>query len=344
LHVDSLLTCRSLIHIVTGLSTTTEQRTVAKITITIEAATLEEAQAAMQVKAGNFTVNCPDADIEGFVGFDPERSPLSGKDCQELYRGERRLEAPEYAPPKPTAPTVPETEPTAQTAGELGSTSPAPTPPTHAVSANRAGTAPPATGPATSTGVELDADGLPWDSRIHSSSRKKLAKTQQWKKARGVDSDLVERVEAELRQAMAIPGPKSETLDPASPAADPVIGPIPSAPVTGAAVPAPSPSVFAESDAATAFGTQPQPAATIAETTAAPAATAQPEVPTAPASAPTGNGPKTLAELNALVLGAGMQLADVLPAVQKVGLASYALLGTRPDLIPEVARELGLGG
>jgi hypothetical protein len=57
-----------------------------------------------------------------------------------------------------------------------------------------------------------------------------------------------------------------------------------------------------------------------------------------------GNGPKTLAELNALVLGAGMQLADVLPAVQKVGLASYALLGTRPDLIPEVARELGLGG
>jgi hypothetical protein len=39
-----------------------------------------------------------------------------------------------------------------------------------------------------------------------------------------------------------------------------------------------------------------------------------------------------------------MQLADVLPAVQKVGLASYALLGTRPDLIPEVARELGLGG
>ena len=59
--------------------------------------------------------------------------------------------------------------------------------------------------PAAPAIVELDSEGLPHDSRIHSRNKTKLAKTQQWKKARGVDPQLVLTVEAELRQAMAIP-------------------------------------------------------------------------------------------------------------------------------------------
>jgi hypothetical protein len=44
------------------------------------------------------------------------------------------------------------------------------------------------------------------------------------------------------------------------------------------------------------------------------------------------------------VLAAGLDLAAVMPVVQEAGLASYALLGVRPDLIPLIARKLGLGG
>lgn len=54
--------------------------------------------------------------------------------------------------------------------------------------------------------IELDADGLPWDSRIHSGKKSKLVKTSQWKKKRGVAADLVATVEAELRAAMSAGG------------------------------------------------------------------------------------------------------------------------------------------
>lgn len=316
-----------------------------KITITIEAASLEEAREMMRVKALG--------DI-GAVGFNPERSPLCHFDFSQVNHEMGTLDEIRHTEiPKPTAPTEqPATEPSAPTAPGAASVESATTTQTSAaVTAPISETAPPATAPATSmAGVELDSDGLPWDSRIHSSSRKKLAKTQQWKKARGVDADLVARVEAELRQAMAIPAPqrpesmaqsdharemaagtgapKPETPattvgEQVSPTASAVTTAEPAAaPATELTPPTPSRSAFAESDAAAAFA-PPPPA----------------QAPSAPASAP-----KTLAELNALVLGAGMQLADVLPAVQEAGLASYALLGTRPDLIPEVARKLGLGG
>lgn len=55
--------------------------------------------------------------------------------------------------------------------------------------------------------VELDADGLPWDARIHSEARSKVV-AGTWKYKRGVDPQLVETVEAELRAVMGTPAPK----------------------------------------------------------------------------------------------------------------------------------------
>lgn len=46
--------------------------------------------------------------------------------------------------------------------------------------------------------LAADADGLTWDSRIHSSS-KEFNKDGTWRKRRGVNADLVAMVEAELR-------------------------------------------------------------------------------------------------------------------------------------------------
>lgn len=50
--------------------------------------------------------------------------------------------------------------------------------------------------------VELDAAGLPWDERIHSSTKSKIANGE-WKVKRGVSPATITRVEAELRALMA---------------------------------------------------------------------------------------------------------------------------------------------
>lgn len=52
--------------------------------------------------------------------------------------------------------------------------------------------------------VELDINGLPWDARIHSREKTKLA-SGAWKYKRGVPSDTLAAVEAELGQLMNVP-------------------------------------------------------------------------------------------------------------------------------------------
>lgn len=54
--------------------------------------------------------------------------------------------------------------------------------------------------------VKLDSDGLPWDDRIHASS-KGITQDGKWRQKRGVDKTLLVTVEAELRKLMNIPAP-----------------------------------------------------------------------------------------------------------------------------------------
>ena len=56
---------------------------------------------------------------------------------------------------------------------------------------------------------ELDAEGLPWDERIHSSNKKKKADGT-WTARRNTDKALVEQVKQELRAAMAPPMPAGD--------------------------------------------------------------------------------------------------------------------------------------
>ena len=94
----------------------------------------------------------------------------------------------------------------------------------------------PATAPSgndSSGPTSLDSAGLPWDERIHSSSRNTVADGT-WRRKRGVDESLVQQVEAELRGAPKLPTP----------------GPMaPSAPIAPVSAPAPqdanSPTDFA---------------------------------------------------------------------------------------------------
>jgi hypothetical protein len=88
------------------------------------------------------------------------------------------------------------------------------------------------------SGLELDANGLPWDGRVHAESKGKIADGT-WRKKRGVDQALVTEVEARLRELAAIPAagvamPPAVPEVPAAPEAPivPVVEAPPPAPVT----------------------------------------------------------------------------------------------------------------
>lgn len=112
--------------------------------------------------------------------------------------------------------------------------------------------------------LDLDAEGLPWDERIHSSNRKKTDKGL-WTKRKGLNDDaMVAAVKAELRARSAggaapapaaapvpqLPGAVAPLVPPAGPAALPAIAPLPGAlpPLTaGTSAPAvalPAPETF----------------------------------------------------------------------------------------------------
>lgn len=65
-------------------------------------------------------------------------------------------------------------------------------------------------------GVEIDADGLPWDPRIHSSGAKRNKGDNKWTAKRGVMPQTVTAVTAELRAAMNVGNavPPAQALSP----------------------------------------------------------------------------------------------------------------------------------
>lgn len=79
-------------------------------------------------------------------------------------------------------------------------------------------------------GVTADAAGMPWDGRIHASTRSTVAGGV-WRLKKGVDEALVASVTAELRAAMAAPAAI------APPPAAPVVAPPPAPGITVAPPP-----------------------------------------------------------------------------------------------------------
>ena len=95
--------------------------------------------------------------------------------------------------------------------------------------------------PDTAGVVELDAEGLPWDQRVHSSGRTQYATTSPknakdtWKLKKGVNPVLVGQVKTELRGVYPDPSGAVETLASAQTAAGLAAGP-PAIPPAGPVV------------------------------------------------------------------------------------------------------------
>jgi len=223
------------------------------------------------------------------------------------------------APIPPVVEAAADADPIAAFAGEAAGSIPAAPAPA------------PATVPAGAP-VELDKDGLPWDKRIHATGAdKKGVITQKgvWRSKKGVPSDLVTSVTAELRQTYPQP-PKGG----AAPAPAPAPIPLPPAAAPPAPPAAPSPP------AAAPPVTPPPTAPTV--TPAAPASAgpgptvSPPEASASPSSAP------THVQEFARVMGiatkaqtAGTLTPETVTAlVQQAGGATVADLMKSPALLP----------
>ena len=107
-------------------------------------------------------------------------------------------------------------------------------------------TTPPSPAPTASPPVsfEVDADGVPWDSRIHSGPADKRPKNAdgRWRRGRGVDDETHARVTAELRQAAGLAPVAPAPAAPVPPSPEPAAAapPVPAAPVAAAPAPAPT--------------------------------------------------------------------------------------------------------
>lgn len=162
-------------------------------------------------------------------------------------------------------------------------------------------------------GVELDTRGLPWDARIHSRTKTKLANGQ-WKIMRGIDDAKVTLIENELRQAMQAPLIE-ETIE------------APVAPVYKAVpVPPPVPQTV-EHIVSPGFPVAPAPVAT------------PPNVgdPTAPQQQ---DYMTFMAKATAVISSGQMTPGKLNEIIQGFGLPSVSVVGTRPDLIPAIMDKI----
>ncbi len=164
----------------------------------------------------------------------------------------------------------------------------------------------------TESGIEVDADGFPWDGRIHAASRGKNADGT-WRNRRGIENDFKNAVERELKITMGIPVIEfAKSIIPPPPAEVP-------------------PPPFVNSVAAFA--------------------PPEPEVITPPESDGVVIGashnssitfPQLMMEITKGFAAKTISQSDIQAAIAEVGLPSLPMLASRPDLVPAVADALGI--
>lgn len=167
--------------------------------------------------------------------------------------------------------------------------------------------------------VSLDAEGLPWDERIHSSSKNRTAKDV-WARRRNTPDETWEAVRAVLKQAMGAPTPM-EVL-----AATPV-----------EQLPHPPAATLVPPDAAQAFAVPPTPPASVPVPPAPVPTVSAPPVAIAAADDPFS---ALLVRITGEQSAGRLSVDQVQAAATAAGLTSIRDLMVRPDLVPVVSAAL----
>ncbi len=165
---------------------------------------------------------------------------------------------------------------------------------------------------------ERDSKGMPWDGRIHASSKAKVADGS-WRYKRGVDDTVIAPIEAEIRAALGAPAVAVGGAAPAFGAHPFFEQPAPAAAVPPAPIPAAPAPVVA-----------PPPAASVA-------------VPVPPPAAIAGmTYDMLMAALPPKIVSGELTAAQMQEACEQYGVPSIAALAQRPDLVPFIAAALRL--
>lgn len=190
--------------------------------------------------------------------------------------------------------------------------------------------APPTASPAVAGSVEYDSKGMPWDGRIHASSKNKVADGS-WRYKRNCDEATIAQIEAELRATMGAPAVAAggATQVQAAGGTAPAFGPHPFFDGTAAVPPVPAavPAAPAVVPVAPAPVAAPAPAAPVA-------------VPVAAAAGLTYES--LIAALPARITSGELTATQLQEACEKFGVASIGSLAARPDLVPIIAATLGI--
>jgi hypothetical protein len=172
--------------------------------------------------------------------------------------------------------------------------------------------------PTVPASAELDASGLPWDKRIHSSSRAKVANGN-WRYARNLEGSVILAVEAELRgvqQIAAFTQPLPQLASTPNDGDDVVTAPTPVNTAQVFTVPVP-----------------PVPVASVPTPPVVPV----PAIPT-PVAAMT--FAQMMQRITPQIVAGTLTQARVNEVCASYGLPHLAALGARPDLIPQALAAL----
>ena len=170
-------------------------------------------------------------------------------------------------------------------------------------------------------GIEVDSAGMPWDHRIHASSRAKVADGT-WRQRRNLDPNVLAQVQAEMLQVMGLPTPTTTATVTTSA--------IPSAPPVS--VPVPPPFVPSVVEPAAPVAIAPPPLSTPAGV-----------VTTASRSEGTPvTFPQWVPRLTKMLAAKDLHQADIAAACNSLGIPHMPALASRPDLVPSMATALGI--
>lgn len=277
----------------------------------------------------------------GMVGtIAPEDSPAAGTDAAAVFAGNANP-AEVFAgcgiPPHVFADTQP-----AQLGNALPVDASISSPANSAPGIASIPVAPASAAPGSVASVELDKNGLPWDARIHAST-KAMNVDKTWRTKRGVDPALVTQVEAELRAVLGVSAFPTTTAGALGIAGN--VPPVPVATVTEPVISTATPIAAVVSIAPVELGNVPPPpppapgaqVSTVAPL-AVPVAAIPDTVPSAPAPI---SFPQLCAKItNALNTGTLTQarLGEVLGENKLSGLPTLAAF---PQLVGPVAAALG---
>jgi len=266
------------------------------VSLTLTFDSLTEAQAALAA------VECATADPrQAKIDFldRPDTGVSAAIPVAPLFNPFAASAAVAQVPPPPAPSTAAVAAPPIAPEATTSTAAPVPPVPVPPIAPVAAAPAAPAA-PASPAGIEVDADGLPWDARIHAGGRAKNADGR-WRPKRGLnDAALKSRVEAELRQAMG------------AAVSVPVVPTVP-------AVPSP-PTTVAPSTPASSGAPTPPPAA-----------------PAAPAEE---QAPQFLARVGGMLASGALTPDRLAAALATVGLSTPAQLVVAPALIPAVRAQL----